>query len=52
MDNQTLVQLELQIKKLIQQNLTLSNRINFLERENTRRRSDINQIASALNRKG
>lgn len=48
---QAVVQLEQQIKKLIQQNAVLVTRINFLERENHRRRSDINQLSSAINRR-
>ena len=40
------------IEKLIKQNQELSQRISLLERENSRRRSEVTQIASAINRRG
>jgi hypothetical protein len=48
---------QIDIEKILQQlRLTeryvkeLENRVNFLERENSRRKSEMNQIASALGR--
>lgn len=44
--------MEQQLAKLTQQVSELNRRVQFLERENTRRRSEVNQMASAINRKG
>jgi hypothetical protein len=46
------LQLEQQVKLLMKQCYDLNRRVDFLERENTRRRSETNQIAAAINRKG
>jgi len=44
--------LEQHVEQLIKQNQELNQRIGLLERENSRRRSEVNQIASAINRRG
>ncbi len=44
--------IEQQLQQIIKQNKELNQRVQFLERENARRRSEVNQIASAVNRKG
>ena len=41
-----------QIKSLNQKIVGLIKAVSFLERENARRKSDINQITTAVNRKG
>jgi cell division protein FtsB len=41
-----------QLKFLETQVDGLKQRINFLERENNRRKSDVNQVASLINKKG
>lgn len=51
-DAQKIVQLEQQVKTLIKQLSEVNQRLNFLERENNRRRSDITQIAAAINKRG
>jgi hypothetical protein len=40
------------VEQLIKQNKELNQRISFLERENGRRRQEVNQIASTINRRG
>ena len=44
--------LEQFVEQLIKQNQELTQRISLLERENSRRRGEVNQIASAINRRG
>ena len=44
--------LEQFVEQLIKQNQELNQRISLLERENNRRRGEVNQIASAINRRG
>jgi hypothetical protein len=51
-DDQKRLALEQQMNKLVQQVADLTRRVQFLERENSRRRSEVNQMASAINRKG
>jgi hypothetical protein len=41
-----------QLKFLETQVGVLKQRINFLERENNRRKNDVNQVASLINKKG
>lgn len=48
--NQQIAQLELQLKKLSKQVLELNTRVQYLERENTRRKNEVSQIASAVNK--
>jgi len=43
-EEQKLKDLERQIKMLIQQNAELNKRIQWLERENNRRKADIQQV--------
>ena len=45
-------QLEQHVQQLIKQNQELNQRISLLERENTRRRGEVSQITSAINRRG
>jgi uncharacterized small protein (DUF1192 family) len=47
--DQKIVQMEKQLAKLVQQVAELNRRIGFLERENNRRKIDINQVS---NKKG
>ena len=47
--DQKITNLEQQVKKLLHQVNKLSQQISFLERENARRKQDVNQLA---NRKG
>jgi regulator of replication initiation timing len=47
--DQKMALLEQQLTKLLQQVVELNRRVSFLERENNRRKLDINQIS---NRKG
>lgn len=51
-DDQKKLMLEQQLNKLVQQVAELNRRVQFLERENSRRRSEVNQMSSAINRKG
>lgn len=51
-DTQRIVQLEQQLQQLIKQNSDLSKHVVLLQRENNRRRSEIQQLASAVNRQG
>ena len=44
--------LEQHVEQLIKQNQDLNQRISLLERENNRRRGEVNQIASTINRRG
>ena len=44
--------LEQFVEQLIKQNQELSQRISLLERENSRRKQEVNQIAAAINRRG
>lgn len=44
--------LEQFVEQLIKQNQELSQRISLLERENSRRRQEVNQITSVINRRG
>ena len=44
--------LEQHVDQLIKQNQELNQRISLLERENNRRRGEVNQIASTINRRG
>jgi len=44
--------LEQFVEQLIKQNQELNQRISLLERENNRRRGEVNQIASVINRRG
>ena len=48
-DNQKLLELERQVAQLMKQLAELNQRVSFLERENNRRKSDINTLS---NRKG
>jgi prefoldin subunit 5 len=48
-DNQKLSELERQVAQLTKQLAELNQRVSFLERENNRRKSDINTLS---NRKG
>lgn len=51
-DNQKIAQLEMTLQKLQESVKLMAQRISFLERENNRRKSDVNQLASSINRKG
>jgi len=44
--------LEQLVEQLIKQNQELNQRISLLERENNRRRGEVSQIASVINRRG
>jgi len=44
--------LEQQVEQLIKQNQELNQRISLLERENNRRRGEVSQITSVINRRG
>jgi len=44
--------LEQFVEQLIRQNQELNQRISLLERENNRRRGEVSQIASVINRRG
>jgi hypothetical protein len=44
--------LEQKLQRLEKQVAELNQRVHFLERENNRRRNEVNQIASAINKKG
>lgn len=44
--------LEQHVEQLIKKNQELNQRISLLERENNRRRGEVNQIASTINRRG
>ena len=44
--------LEQFVEQLIKQNQELNQRINLLERENNRRRSEVSQITSVINKRG
>ena len=44
--------LEQHVEQLIKQNQELNQRISLLERENNRRRGEVSQIASVINRRG
>ena len=52
MNNPKIALLEQQLQQLQRQLAELNQRVLFLERENNRRRSDLTQVASAINRKG
>lgn len=47
-ENTEVVKLQKQVQQLEQVVKVLSNKIMFLERENNRRKMEVNQIASAL----
>jgi regulator of replication initiation timing len=47
--DQKILNLEQQVKKLLDQIARMNRQISFLERENARRKQDVNQLA---NRKG
>jgi len=51
-DADKIKKLEQFVKQLIKQNQDLAQRISLLERENGRRRQEVNQIASTINRRG
>ena len=51
-DTDKIKKLEQQVVQLIKQNQELNRRISLLERENNRRRGEVSQIASAINRRG
>jgi len=51
-DTDKITKLEQQVAQLIKQNQELSRRVSLLERENNRRRGEVSQIASAINRRG
>jgi hypothetical protein len=44
--------LEQLVEQLIKQNQELNQRISLLERENNRRRGEVSQITSVINRRG
>ena len=44
-------QLEEKLNLALRQLAELAQRVNYLERENSRRKSEVNQIASHLNKK-
>jgi peptidoglycan hydrolase CwlO-like protein len=46
--DQKLQSLELQLKKMQQQNAELNRKIAFLERENNRRKNDINFLQNVI----
>jgi vacuolar-type H+-ATPase subunit D/Vma8 len=49
MDPKTkIAELERTLQQLIESVKLLNQRVNFLERENTRRKSDVTQISSAI----
>jgi regulator of replication initiation timing len=45
-----IAQLEQQLHQALRQLADLSQRVSYLERENSRRKSEVGQIASAINR--
>jgi prefoldin subunit 5 len=49
-NNKQVDALEKIVKKQEQQIATLTKRLTLLERENTRRKSEINQLAAAVNK--
>lgn len=51
-DTDKITKLEQQVAQLIKQNQELNQRVQFLERENSRRRGETSQIAAAVNRRG
>ena len=51
-DTDKITKLEQQVAQLIKQNQELNQRIQFLERENSRRRGETSQISAAINRRG
>jgi hypothetical protein len=51
-DADKIKKLEQFVEQLIKQNQDLAQRISLLERENGRRRQEVNQIASTINRRG
>lgn len=46
-----IAQLERNLQQLTQQVSDLTRRVNYLERENSRRKSEVTQIASVLNKR-
>jgi predicted RNase H-like nuclease (RuvC/YqgF family) len=44
--------LEQFVEQLIKQNQELNQRVSLLERENNRRRGEVSQITSVINRRG
>jgi len=44
--------LEKFVEQLVKQNQELNQRISLLERENNRRRGEVSQITSVINRRG
>lgn len=50
-DADKIAKLEQQVAQLIKQNQELNQRVQFLERENSRRRGETSQIAAAVNRR-
>lgn len=48
--DQKIQQLESEVKRLTQALQIIGRKLEFLERENNRRRSEVNQIASAVQR--
>ena len=51
-ETEKIKKLEQFVEQLIKQNQELNQRISLLERENSRRRQEVNQITSAINRRG
>jgi cell division protein FtsB len=51
-DTQKITKIEQQVAQLIKQNQELDRRVQFLERENNRRKSETSQIAAAVNKRG
>ena len=49
---QKLAQLEQKNAQLVKHAQDLNHRVSLLERENNRRKGEVNQIANAINRKG
>ena len=51
-DAEKITKLEQQIAQLIKHAQDLHQRVSLLERENNRRKGEVNQIASVINRRG
>lgn len=51
-NSQKIAKLEQQIQQLLMQNRVLSSRIEYVERENSRRKSELTQVISRINKKG
>ena len=50
--DQKILQLEQQLQMALRQLAELAQRVNYLERENSRRKSEVFQISSVINRRG